>query len=291
MIVVIAIKAASPHHPIKYIECHHQYDCSMPNVLKLSSRNLPWSYRLRWCASFYCLNVRFLVNTDYYFASLMKPRNSLVTPQDLRRSLGELFVYCGGLPIAPAMRLQAGRLKYARNRSVVNPFNYGLLNDNLLERAAIPTSQMAPIGSRIGAGDPFNFDPLDRGKKRGAVRYARHQRWPRHLAQGIAATIPKGRCDLCPAIELSQRSVRRDLKPKEHVLGWRLAESVGRHLLFPASNGDLFRSVCILLDCVLSSYSIPFREESYVDESSEINLFGNFFYNPLVVERSTGCAE
>lgn len=187
MVVVIGVKTTPPHSPIKDIHRHQQDDRPMSLVLEFTSRNLARTHRLGWLHARQSLNVGLLVNADHQFAAPVQPYNSFITPQNLRRSLCELFINLGRLPVARAMRLQTGRGQYAGNRGVMNPLNYCLLNNHLLERAAIPASQVQSISSRISAGDSLDLDPLDRGKKQGAVRYALHQRWHLCRAQDNAA--------------------------------------------------------------------------------------------------------
>src|SRR6185503_18288846 len=120
MVVIIGVQATSPHSPIKDIEGNQQDDRAMSLVLEFTSCDLPRTHALRWLQSRQRLNVWLLVNADHQFAALMQPYNSLITPQNLRRSPGELLVDSRRLPVARAMRLQTGRCQYAGHRRVMN---------------------------------------------------------------------------------------------------------------------------------------------------------------------------
>src|SRR6185503_8544015 len=192
------------------------------------------------------------------------PYNSLITPQNLRRSPGELLVDSRRLPVARAMRLQTGRCQYAGHRRVMNPINDGLLNDHLLERAAIPARQMQPISGRLSAGDSLDLDPLDRGKKQEAVRYALHQRWPRRRAQGNAAIDTIDLCDLSQANERSQRCAHHDLKPGGHVRDWQPVGLAALEWRFRSGSADHGHPVYSRSAFGLSLCSLPPCGEAYL---------------------------
>lgn len=263
MVVVIGVKTASPHCPIKDVEGHQQDDCAMTFVLEFTSCDLPRTHWLRWRYSRQSLNVGLLVNTDHHFATPVQPYNSFITPQNLRRSRGELFVDSGRLPVARAMRLQTGRCQYAGNRGVMNPLNYCLLNNHLLKRSAIPARQEQSISSRISAGDSLDLDPLDRGKKQEAVRYALHQRWHQRRAQDNAAIDRTDSCDLIQANGRSQRCAHLDLKPGGRVRDLQSAGSVALGGQFRSGSGDHRHPVYSRSAFGLSPCSLPPCGEAY----------------------------
>src|SRR5919108_2011773 len=191
MLMVICIKATSPHHSVKNVEGNQQNDCAMSFVLKFTSRNLPRTHWLGWLQSRQSLQVWLLVNRDDQFAALMKPRDALITPKNLSCSTGKLFINPGCLPVARAMWLQAGRCQNAAHGRVMNRVNYCLLDYDLLQRTAVPPAQVPTISRWVGAGEAFYLNPLDGGKKRLAVRYALHRIWLRLRAPDNAAISTK----------------------------------------------------------------------------------------------------
>jgi len=169
------------------------------------------------------LNVRLLVNTDQHLTTLVQPVNSLVTPQHLRRSRYKLVINGGSLPIPRAIRLQAGTSQYARHSRVVNRVNECLLDYDLLQRAAIPTTQVQSIRHWVGAGDALDLDTFERGKRLAVSHYAPRQRPLRPHAPSNAARVPKCLCGLLLTIAQSQRCVHHELKPRAHALSWQHA--------------------------------------------------------------------
>lgn len=266
MLVVVCLKAASPHHSIQDIKRYQQYYCAMSLVLEFASRNLPRSHCFGRLDARQSLNVRLLVNTDNQFPAPVQPQNSLITPQDSCRSLGEFFVYCGRLPVPTAMGLQTGRLKYACNSRIMNPFNDGLFNYNLLESAAIPSSQMASISTWVSAGDSLDLDPLDRGKKLGAARYVLRQRSHQRRDQGNASIDRIEMCGLMQANAQSQRCAHHDPKPAGHALCWQYAGSVGPEKQFRSGIGDHWHRAYIRSVFALSPCSVPPCGEAYFGE-------------------------
>ena len=73
------------------------------------------------------------------------------------------------------MGLQARLGQDPGHHRVMNGIDDGLLDDDLLQRATIPTAQMQSIPGWLGAGDALNLDPLERGKKWAAARFVPHQ--------------------------------------------------------------------------------------------------------------------
>jgi hypothetical protein len=262
MLVVICVKATSPHHSVKDIECNQQNNCAMSFVLEFTSRNLPCPHRLLRRTSPQSLNVWLLINTDDQFAALMEPQNPLITPQNFSRSPSKLFIYSGCLPVARTMWLQAGRSQNAANCRVMNRLNDGLFDDDLLQRATVPPSQVKTICCRVGAGDALYLNPFDGGKKLLAARCALHRIWLQLRAPGNAAINTKQPCGSSRSIVESQQRVRLDQEPTTHALDWQHAGSIVHPLRSQSGSVDHFRSVRIQMACVLSSYQHLFAEKS-----------------------------
>jgi len=266
LFVIVGVKTARPHRPIKHIKGDQQRHRAMSFILELTSHDLPRTHGLRRRAPRQGLNVGLLINTNHHFAALAQPPHPLIAPQHRRRPRRELFINGGRLPISTAMRLQAGRRQDARHRRVVNRVHDGPLDHHLLEGATVPAGQMQTIRGRIGAGDALDPDSFQRGKNRVAARCVRHQRWLRRPAPSSAAINTRGRCGLLPSTARSQRCVRRDPTPTGPALDWQPVESFDHWSQPHSSSVYHSRSVCIRLVYALSSRSLSPCGEVYVSE-------------------------
>lgn len=166
VLMVVGLQTTSPHLAIVDIERNEERHRPVPLILKLAALDLSPLHGLLGDTPSQRLEIRFLIQAEHQFAPLIQPLHPFITPQDLGRQAGKLVIKLGRLPIAAAMRLQAGRRQDPGHGRIGDRIHHRLLNHHLLEAPAVPTGQGPSIRCRLSAGHALDLDPLQRGKKR-----------------------------------------------------------------------------------------------------------------------------
>jgi hypothetical protein len=69
-----------------------------------------------------------------------------------------------GLPVPAAVRLETGGAEDARDGSVVDRVDHGLLGHDLGQTPAVPPREAPPVGGRLGARDALDPRARQGGK-------------------------------------------------------------------------------------------------------------------------------
>src|SRR5215510_1709436 len=226
VLMVVLVQTPALHPAIIDVEGYLKGNCPMPFILKLASLHFARLHGLPGHGARQGLDVRFFVHTDHHFPALVKPVDTLITPQDLGGPGGKLLINGGSLPIAAAMRLQTSLRQDPGHRRVVNGGNHCLLHDDLLQTAAVPMSQAQSVRTRVSASHPLNLHPSQRGKKPSGVRSASHQRSLSPRVAGSAATNARPPSGSPPASGGVRRCVPLDPRPTAYGLASRHAAAV-----------------------------------------------------------------
>src|ERR687887_2329788 len=160
MLMIVCLQTTGPHHPSIDVECYQQRHRTVPLVFELSTRNLSRTQWLSWRETLKRLNIGLLIDADHHFAPRMQPHYPLVAPQNPSSAGRKLLIKRGGLPVATAMGLQARLSQDPGDGRVMNGTDNSLLDDELLQGAAIPAIQMQSIGGWLRAGYMLNLNPF-----------------------------------------------------------------------------------------------------------------------------------
>src|SRR5271165_3800290 len=142
------------HEPCMHYQEHQHIHRPMASVIKLLLLNRSWS-RSANGVTFQHLEGRDLIDTHDPDASLRQPSRISIAPKDLLRSLFELSIQPGCLPIAGAMRLQIDIVQDSAHRPGAYASNNSVRDGLTGQVSTRPMRDVQPFGHRFQTSE-FN---------------------------------------------------------------------------------------------------------------------------------------